>query len=88
MMDAAADAAWMMRQPMTLRSVQSEGLQAIQRGDSKIVVVMPTGAGKSMLFMLPAFIGVGGVTIVIVPFLPLRREMERRSSALNISVGA
>lgn len=56
-MNAVEEMTWMMRREMSLRSVQPEGYRAIQRGDGKIVVVMPTGAGKSMLFMLPPFGG-------------------------------
>ncbi|KAK3620760.1 hypothetical protein LTR56_020749 [Elasticomyces elasticus] len=53
-MDAQAELSWMMRKEMTFRSVQGQAIQAIQaiqRGDSQIVTVMPTGAGKSMLFV-------------------------------------
>ena len=57
----------MMRKKVTMRSVQGEAMHAIQQGESPIVVVMPTGSGKSVLFMLPAFVQVGGVTIVVVP---------------------
>ena len=86
-MDVAEEMTWMMRKEMTLRSVQPEVFAAIQRGDSKIVAVMPTGAGKSMLFMLPAFVAAGGVTVVVVPFTTLRHDMKVRCDELNISVG-
>jgi hypothetical protein len=33
-----------------------------------VVAVMPTGGGKSMLFMLPAWVEPGGLTVVVVPF--------------------
>ena len=48
---------------------------------------MPTGAGKSMLFMLSAFVGVGGVTVVVVPFVTLRYDMKGRSEKVGVSVG-
>jgi superfamily II DNA helicase RecQ len=48
---------------------------------------MPTGAGKSMLFMLPAFVGVRGVTVVVVPFVTLRHDMKGRSKKVGVSVG-
>lgn len=85
-MDAEAEMSWMMRQEVTFRSVQKDAFQAIQRGDGKIVVVMPTGAGKSMLFMLPAFVGVGGLTIVVVPLLALRIDLVTRCKKANIRV--
>lgn len=74
----------MMRKEVEFRSVQGEALQAIQEGQSPIVVVMPTGAGKSVLFMLPAFVQVGGVTIVVVPLKALRADMVARCGALSI----
>ena len=83
-MDAQAELQGMMRTEATFRSVQGEAMQAIQEGRSPIVVVMPTGAGKSVLFMSPAFVQVGGVTIVVVPLKALRGDMMRRCGALSI----
>ena len=74
----------MMRTETSFRSVQGEAMQAIQEGRSPIVVVMPTGAGKSVLFMLPAFVQVRGVTIVVVPLKALRADMVVRCAALSI----
>lgn len=83
-MDAQAELQWMMRGEVSFRSVQGEAIQAIQRGASPIVVVMPTGSGKSVLFMLPAFVQVGGVTVVVVPLKALRADMMVRCGGLNI----
>ena len=83
-MDASAELQWMMRKEVVMRSAQSEAMQAIQQGESPIVVVMPTGSGKSILFMLPAFVQVGGVTIVVVPLKALRADMMVRCGELNI----
>ena len=59
-------------------------MQAIQRGDSPIVAVMPTGAGKSVLFMLPAWVEPGGVSIVVVPLKGLREDMVHWCEQLGI----
>lgn len=83
-MDAVAELQWMMRKKVTMRSVQGEAMHAIQQGESPIVVVMPTGAGKSVLFMLPAFVQVGGVSIVVVPLKALRADMVVRCREVNI----
>jgi hypothetical protein len=83
-MDAVAEFQWMMRKKVTMRSVQGEAMHAIQQGESPIVVVMPTGSGKSVLFMLPAFVQVGGVTIVVVPLKTLRADMVVRCREVNI----
>lgn len=50
---------------ITFRGNQAPVIQAIQRGDSPIVAAIPTGGGKSMCFMLPAF-AVGGLTALSV----------------------
>ena len=48
------------------RGHQKEIIEAIVQGESRVLAVMPTGGGKSLLFMLPAFCGGGGVTIVSI----------------------
>lgn len=63
---------------------QLEVLQAIQHGFSPIVAVMPTGGGKSLLFQLPAWIS-KGLTVVVVPLIALRKELQRRCTSLGIS---
>jgi hypothetical protein len=52
-MDAHAELQRMMRKEVAFRSVQAEAMEAIQKGESPIVAVMPTGAGKTVLFTLP-----------------------------------
>ena len=69
----------------TFRGKQEEALMAIQvRRDNPVVAVLGTAAGKSMLFMLPAFCS-AGVTVVVVPLLSLRDDMMRRCKDLGIS---
>ena len=50
------------------------------------MAVMPTGGSKSLLFMLPAFLGQrhGGTTIVVVPLVPLREDLKQRCEARGI----
>ena len=52
-MNAHAELQRMMQKEVSFRSVQAEAMEAVQTGESPIITVMPTGAGKSMLFMLP-----------------------------------
>lgn len=73
--------------PAQFRGVQAPVMQAIQRGASPIVAVMPTGGGKSMLFMLPAWVPPGGTTVVVVPLIALRGDMKRRCDDLGIDCG-
>ncbi|KAH7012424.1 hypothetical protein B0J12DRAFT_714819 [Macrophomina phaseolina] len=39
---------------------------------------MPTGAGKSVLFILSAWAEPGGTTVVVVPLKSLRKDIKRR----------
>ncbi|KAF7184871.1 hypothetical protein CNMCM7691_007514 [Aspergillus felis] len=85
-MDLEAAAQRMTGQPdMRFRGVQDPAMQAIQRGESPVVAVMPTSGGKSMLFMVPAFTAPGGTTIIVVPLVVLRADMTRRCQELGIS---
>ena len=74
-MDAITELQRMIQKEVALRSVQETAIRAIQDGVSPIVAVMPIGARKSVLFMLPAFVEPGGVTIVVVVLKALRRDM-------------
>ncbi|KDN71707.1 hypothetical protein CSUB01_12644 [Colletotrichum sublineola] len=51
---------------------------------SPVVVVMGTGGGKSLCFMLPAASCPGGVTVVVVPLVSLLGDMVRRCGLLGI----
>jgi superfamily II DNA helicase RecQ len=53
-MDTAAQLQQMIGKAAKFRGVQKEAINAIVASKSPIVAVMPTRAGKSMLFMLPA----------------------------------
>jgi superfamily II DNA helicase RecQ len=70
---------------MQFRGVQARAMAAIQQGQSPVVAIMPTGGGKSMLFMLPAWAMPGGTTIVVVLLISLRQDMMRRCGQLGVS---
>ena len=72
------------RAEIQFRGVQQPAIQAIQDGASPVVAIMPTGGGKSMLFMLPAFVAPGGCTIVVVPLISLRADLMQRCQQLGI----
>jgi len=65
------------------RSVQRPAMHAIMRQKSPVVAIMGTGAGKSVLFMLPASCSTG-VTVVIVPLVSLRQDMKTRCDRAGI----
>jgi superfamily II DNA helicase RecQ len=84
-MDTAAQLQRMMGKAAEFRGVQKEAINAIVAGESYVVAVMPTRAGKSMLFMLPAWAEQGGTTVVVVPLIALRGDIMRRCRKLGIS---
>ena len=52
--------------------------------DLKLLVLLPTGSGKSLCFLLPSQ-HVRGKTLLIYPLRSLQRDQERRLSAAHIS---
>ncbi len=50
------------------------------------VVVLPTGAGKSLCFQLPTVI-LPGITVIVFPLLALIADQKRRLDALGIPAG-
>ena len=50
----------------------------------RVLAVMATGTGKSMMFMLPASLSLGGITVVIAPLNALRDSLQDRCDTLGI----
>ncbi|KAK7947162.1 uncharacterized protein PG986_011483 [Apiospora aurea] len=51
------------------------------KGNAVLIVVLPTGAGKSVLFLLPAVPAMhAGVSLVVVPFTALINDLVRRAT--------
>ena len=55
-----------------LRSGQREAIEAVMAGRN-VLAVMPTGAGKSLCYQLPAIVR-GGLTVVVSPLVALMRD--------------
>lgn len=55
-----------------LRPIQQRVLAAVAEG-AHVLAVLPTGAGKSLCFQLPAAVG-GGLTLCISPLIALMRD--------------
>jgi superfamily II DNA helicase RecQ len=67
------------------RGIQEAALQAIIHSDEAfILAIMPTGSGKSLLFMLPAAASRYRVTIIIVPMVALRQDICEHSNEKGI----
>lgn len=67
------------------RFVQRPAVEAILAGESPVVAVMGTGGGKSLIFMLPAWCGPGGTTVVVVPLVALRQDLLIRGKLMGLS---
>ena len=68
------------------RSGQEEIVKAVTEGQN-VLAIMPTGAGKSLCFQLPAILR-EGVTVVISPLIALMRDQVRALQELGVSAGA
>ena len=57
-------------------------IMALKHGQSAINV-LPTGAGKSILFMLPAVMRDAGTSIVVVPYVALMDDLVTRATEMG-----
>ncbi|KAK3059396.1 hypothetical protein LTS18_010971, partial [Coniosporium uncinatum] len=57
---------------------QRLAMEVVLTGERPLVVILPTGGGKSLLFMAPACLDDPGVTIVVAPFRALVNDMADR----------
>lgn len=73
----------------TLRPFQALVVQDILEAEEAgrrqdLLVVLPTGSGKSLCFMLPSLL-VKGVTLVVYPLLSLMRDQKKRFDKAGIN---
>ncbi len=58
-------------------------LEKEEKGErNNLLVILPTGAGKSICFMLPALM-ISGITLIIYPLLSLLNDQKRRIESLG-----
>ncbi|KAI8394943.1 hypothetical protein FOFC_21656, partial [Fusarium oxysporum] len=74
----------MMGASARFRGLQEPVIRAVARGEWPIVQITPTGGGKSLTFMLPAYCTPDGVTVVVTPLVSLENDMVRRCIKLGI----
>jgi superfamily II DNA helicase RecQ len=53
-------------------------MYAVVEGQTPLIVVLPPGGSKSLLFIVPAYLDRVGVTIVVVPFRALINDLVKR----------
>jgi superfamily II DNA helicase RecQ len=63
---------------------QEQAMYAVIAGQTPLVVVLPTGGGKSLLFTVPACLDGAGVTIVVVPYRALIEDLVGRIQRCGI----
>jgi len=63
---------------------QEEAVKAVVEGDNPLIVVLPTSAGKSLTFMLPATFDDAGTTVVITPMKALANDLLKRCEEARI----
>ncbi len=70
----------------SFRPGQERVIDAVMAG-TPCVVVMPTGAGKSLCYQLPA-LACGGTTLVVSPLVSLMKDQADRLQGLGINAAA
>ena len=63
---------------------QERAVAAVLNQESPVVIVLPTGGGKSLTFMGPACLPEAGVTIVVAPFQALEKNIIGRCQEKGI----
>jgi superfamily II DNA helicase RecQ len=60
---------------------QDETMRQIMRIKERdtLMMILPTGGGKSVLFMLPALISSRGTSVVMMPFVALMDDLIDRA---------
>jgi superfamily II DNA helicase RecQ len=63
---------------------QERAVQAVVSGLTPVVVVLGTGEGKSLLYMLQQRLPGAGTTVIIVPLVVLKQDTVRRCQQMGI----
>jgi superfamily II DNA helicase RecQ len=64
---------------------QEQAMQHIVAGAGQVLAILRTSEGKSLLYLLPCQLPGAGTTVVILPLVVLKDEMQRRSAEAGIA---
>src|SRR5271169_57566 len=65
------------------RPWQREAIHGVLEGSGRVLVVAPTGGGKSLTYQVPAAV-LGGMTLVLSPLVALMEDQVRALEARGI----
>jgi ATP-dependent DNA helicase RecQ len=68
----------------SFRPWQREAIDGVLEGSGRVLVVAPTGGGKSLTYQVPAVV-LGGMTLVLSPLVALMEDQVRALEARNVS---
>jgi ATP-dependent DNA helicase RecQ len=68
----------------SLRGFQREAIDALLRGKGRVLLVAPTGGGKSLCYQLPA-VALPGTVLVLSPLISLMEDQVRALEARGIA---
>jgi superfamily II DNA helicase RecQ len=57
---------------------QQDMVETVATGYAEVVIILATGGGKSLSFMVSMFLPQAGTTVVILPLVALKQDMVRR----------
>ncbi len=56
----------------------------VTRSHPETIIVIPTGSGKTLLYVVPTLLQRAEVTVVVVPLVALRHDLRRRCTQWGI----
>jgi len=67
------------------RGRQQDGIESILKGESRVGMILPTGRGKSLAFILPASCTPEAVTLIVAPLRSLGYDIVRRCAQYKLT---
>src|SRR5438477_10978398 len=64
---------------------QAQAIKIALQRESDLFVVLPTGGGKTLTYLLPVYMEQSLTTVVVLPYVVLVEQMEQQCKDLNIS---